>query len=547
MLKSLNLLKFNKWVALFSSVISLCAIEAVFTFVARDIAEQRAVLVESFLNDQKVVSNPYSVALRIEDLEKQGQLACTKFRSTNDDSNFIDLSFKTDCDHSAPFFDHLLFMNFSRINKTLSSNDGRSWLLEARSVHSGYFQLALWFSRFGLLLFIGITYFYSKIVIDLAQKQNESEAHHAKAIFNIASQVAHDIRSPLSALEMVSSQLIELSEEKRTIIRNSLSRIRDIANSLSVRTHTNEPTNYEKTEELKGHSEKKRTESTLLLPVLDMIVTEKRIENRDQLNLKINFDQTQTSYGLFSNVEIHNFKRALSNLINNAIESLPDSKGKVDIYLEEHGKDLIRISIKDTGIGISKDLISKLAIRGNTFNKEGGSGLGLAHAKEVLASFGGSLEIQSEENFGTTVSIFLPKQSAPDWFIPKLIVTAQTKIIILDDDQSIHEIWKEKFDSLNISKSHIDLFHFSNPNEFRKYFGKNFDELGDALFLMDYEILNHKETGLDLIEELGIRSQSILVTSRYEEPIVRDRCEKMGVKLIPKSMSGFVPIEVEQP
>ena len=61
---------------------------------------------------------------------------------------------------------------------------------------------------------------------------------------------------------------------------------------------------------------------------------------------------------------------------------------------------------------------------------------------------------------------------------------------------------------------------------------------------MDYEIAGASETGLDLIEQLGIQSQSILVTSRYEEPSIRDRCQRLGVSLIPKSMSGFVPIEI---
>jgi hypothetical protein len=45
-----------------------------------------------------------------------------------------------------------------------------------------------------------------------------------------------------------------------------------------------------------------------------------------------------------------------------------------------------------------------------------------------------------------------------------------------------------------------------------------------------------------LIETLDIARQSILVTSRFEEPAVRARCEHLGVKLIPKGLAGFVPI-----
>ena len=61
---------------------------------------------------------------------------------------------------------------------------------------------------------------------------------------------------------------------------------------------------------------------------------------------------------------------------------------------------------------------------------------------------------------------------------------------------------------------------------------------------MDYEIIGSPITGLDLIEELGIQNQSILVTSRYEDFLIQERCEILNVKLIPKSMSPFIPIEI---
>lgn len=57
-------------------------------------------------------------------------------------------------------------------------------------------------------------------------------AERDKTFNLVASQVAHDIRSPLSALNMVSSALSDVPEEKRLIIRNASKRINDIANQL---------------------------------------------------------------------------------------------------------------------------------------------------------------------------------------------------------------------------------------------------------------------------------------------------------------------------
>lgn len=68
--------------------------------------------------------------------------------------------------------------------------------------------------------------------------------------------------------------------------------------------------------------------------------------------------------------------------------------------------------------------------------------------------------------------------------------------------------------------------------------------ISDSIFLIDYELIGQRFTGLDLIEENKLGDRAILVTSRYEEPQIRKRCEKLGIRLIPKSMTGWVPIEV---
>ena len=61
---------------------------------------------------------------------------------------------------------------------------------------------------------------------------------------------------------------------------------------------------------------------------------------------------------------------------------------------------------------------------------------------------------------------------------------------------------------------------------------------------MDYELLKQDKTGLDLIAELGISDRSVLVTSRYEEKTVLERCLKLGVRIVPKSLAPIVPYEL---
>lgn len=66
----------------------------------------------------------------------------------------------------------------------------------------------------------------------------------------------------------------------------------------------------------------------------------------------------------------------------------------------------------------------------------------------------------------------------------------------------------------------------------------------DVFHLVDHELLGQPSNGLALIEHLQIASQSILVTSHYEDPAIREHCATLGVRLIPKWLAGFVPIVV---
>ncbi len=157
--------------------------------------------------------------------------------------------------------------------------------------------------------------------------------------------------------------------------------------------------------------------------------------------------------------------------------------------------------------------------------------------------WGGKIEIESAVGKGTMLKILLPREISPAWFVPKLNLKKNSTVIVFDDDRSIHHIWKGRIEALNDPT--ISLIHLGNPVDLRKYFTQNSSSQNNSIYLMDYEILNHKENGLDLIEELGIQKNSILVTSHYEEIKIINICKKLDVRLIPKSMSGFIPIEIQ--
>ncbi len=105
------------------------------------------------------------------------------------------------------------------------------------------------------------------------------------------------------------------------------------------------------------------------------------------------------------------FKQMLINLIDNAIKYTPNG-GEIRVISYYKRKHLI-IKIKDTGIGIDKEHISRLFERFYRVDKArtrqiGGTGLGLAIVKHIVLSFKGRIELNSEVNKGTEFKITLP-------------------------------------------------------------------------------------------------------------------------------------------
>jgi FixJ family two-component response regulator len=130
----------------------------------------------------------------------------------------------------------------------------------------------------------------------------------------------------------------------------------------------------------------------------------------------------------------------------------------------------------------------------------------------------------------------------PDWFQSSITLSPNTHVIVLDDDESIHSVWQTLFLE-NIKNKSVKLDHFYEPSTFITYCNTSRSE--HDLFLVDYELINSRETGLDLIEQLNLKKQSILVTSRYEEPEIRERIKNLGIKLIPKSFAPYIPISMK--
>jgi PAS domain S-box-containing protein len=136
----------------------------------------------------------------------------------------------------------------------------------------------------------------------------------------------------------------------------------------------------------------------------------------------------------------------IRNLVSNAIKFTPDG-GAISITALQLDNGFIEISVKDSGIGMSREIINDLfhidakANRRGT-NGETGTGLGLLLCKEFAEKNGGGIIVESEPNQGALFRVALPgnKVSTELTRLNSIEVTGhsakQLKIIVADDDEN---------------------------------------------------------------------------------------------------------------
>ncbi|MBR9727599.1 response regulator [Shewanella intestini] len=141
--------------------------------------------------------------------------------------------------------------------------------------------------------------------------------------------------------------------------------------------------------------------------------------------------------------------QVLINLLSNAVKFTQD--GEVELGCEDVGERDDRITMKfwirDTGIGISKAQQSKLfdafsQADGSTTRKYGGTGLGLSISRHLVALMGGTMQVESDLNVGSTFSFSISFEIAEEHTIPPLIVPEQlnnlTTLVVDDNPSALH-------------------------------------------------------------------------------------------------------------
>lgn len=373
------------------------------------------------------------------------------------------------------------------------------------------------------------TAFKDKEERDRTKLMLEGQEKFRKAV----GQMMHDITSPIVSINTIVSKLNKtITEDDRVTLRHAAERIEGISQRL-LNKYNN-----------KGDGE--AIENLLVSLVLLQILNEKMVEHKET-NVKFEIDIKEDARFCFIKHNLGLFKRMISNLINNAVDAIKHKTNpSIKVTLAVNSGSVF-IFIKDNGDGIPLHIQEKfnqgISI---TEGKNNGHGIGLVQIKDAIKFGNGDCKIDAS-NLGTQIAVYFPEVSVPDWVSTEIKFKDNDIVIILDDDESIHGAWDNKFDIATAKIPNLEIQHYTNGIDVIHYINGLEQEQKQNIFLLtDYELLEQGINGLDVVEHTRM-SRAILVTSYATQSRIQDRVIHLGIKMLPKELVSVINIQVDKP
>ncbi len=272
----------------------------------------------------------------------------------------------------------------------------------------------------GAVIVILASYMTQRILKRIEQLGQEKEnlghqlirAVQLAEIGEMAAGFAHEINNPLQIIKSEQALIEVLMEdlfgtitveknEEMNEIQDSLAQIKLQVNRCSEITHA-----------ILKFGRKKEAKQQVMDPCQAIPEIIQMIEKKATVNgIEIIKEISESSPHFMGDPS--QFQQVMLNLINNAMDAVAEKHGVSGglLKIESFGKEdnFLAIKISDNGAGISPENIEKIFSPFFTTKPVGkGTGLGLSVCYGIIKSFGGTMEVTSQQNVGTTFIISLP-------------------------------------------------------------------------------------------------------------------------------------------
>ncbi len=256
--------------------------------------------------------------------------------------------------------------------------------------------------------------------------------------------------------------------------------------------------------------------------------------------IKIDVEMCENCKRIYANqTQIH---QIMINLCTNAYHAMKDTGGTIRINVDDHYFDrdtvvryvkikkgeYVRIEVKDTGIGIEENTLTKIFDPYFTTKPKGeGTGLGLSVVHGIVTSHGGLIDVDSEIGKGTVFTIYFPVHDRIKGFNDfgriEPVLGGNEKILFVDDEEVIGRIVKKQLESLGYkvvyAHSGDEAIHVFDDSV------GNFD-----LLLTDFSMPDM--TGLELSKELISKKPelNVIMCSGISSDDIGEKAKALGVK-----------------
>ena len=282
------------------------------------------------------------------------------------------------------------------------------------------FYLEVWFIGLSILSLLGLTIGGVKWRLRNLQKdrerlEKEVEKRTAtiqqqaqklqaldKAKTRFFSNITHEFRTPLTLVigpleQVMERKLTEKSKGKLTSVLKNARHLLGLINQLL---------DLSKLES--GQMKVEVTYGDINAYTRELVHGIKPLADKKEQTLQIAIAETAWK----TQFDKKKWTKIIYNLLSNAIKYTPE-KGTIQLELQSNGDGQIHLRVKDSGIGIKKSQLAQIFNRfyqvddSSTRHQEG-TGIGLALVKELVELQGGSIDVVSEHQKGTTFDIKLP-------------------------------------------------------------------------------------------------------------------------------------------
>jgi signal transduction histidine kinase len=247
--------------------------------------------------------------------------------------------------------------------------------------------------------FIGFMYFIQDVTVERQRDEYLQRMNRLIALGELAAGIAHEIRNPLTGIAVVLDILKgkkRLSRADNDLISQANDEIEGLEKLIANLLVFAKPKKF--VFEFADMND--------ILTSICFLINEKCNKQNIELKLKLH-ENIQKTY-----MDHERIKQGLLNVVINAIQAMP--KGghlllETDVYCENEatGRYII-VKIKDTGVGISKEDLSRIFDPFFTTHNDG-TGLGLSITHSIIKKHNGVINVDSEKGKGTQVIIHLPQ------------------------------------------------------------------------------------------------------------------------------------------